>query len=357
LDLRKNKFQITIFLLIILMKAKMKKPLLALTMGDPAGVGPEIILKTLDNPQVKRACRLLIFGDRQVLESTAGRLGKVFPLNSVRRLDQSDGFNGSVGLYEASRLDKDQVIPGRPDRQWGVPTLNYIRLAAGSALNGQVAAMVTCPISKEIIRRFRPSFTGHTEFLARQSKTRFFGMMLAGERLKVSLVTVHLSLKKALQALDRKKILRTIELTHQTLTGLFGIKVPHIAVAGLNPHAGELGAFGSEEERIIAPAILLAQGQGRRVSGPFPPDTLFYWAAQGRYDAVVALYHDQGLIPLKLLHFDKAVNITMGLPFIRTSVDHGPAFDIAGMGIANPDSLIQAILLAVSFAKRKRTWL
>jgi 4-hydroxythreonine-4-phosphate dehydrogenase len=338
------------------MKAKMKKPLIALTMGDPAGVGPEIILKTLDYPQVKKACRLLIFGDRQVLESTAGRLGKVFPINSVCRLDQPNGFDGSVGLYEASRLGEFQVIPGRPDPQGGAATLEYIRLAARSALEGQVAAMVTCPISKEIIRRFRPSFTGHTEFLALQSKTRFFGMMLAGERLKVSLVTIHLSLKEALQVLDIKKIIRTIDLTHQTLTGKFGIKAPHIAVAGLNPHAGEQGAFGSEEERMVSPAIQAAQGQGLHVSGPYPPDTLFYWAAQGRYDAVVALYHDQGLIPLKLLHFNNAVNITMGLPFIRTSVDHGTAFDIAGKGIANPESLIQAILLAVSFAGRKPTW-
>lgn len=334
----------------------MKKPLIAVTMGDPAGVGPEIILKALDHPRVKKACRLLIFGDRPVLESSAGRLGKSFSINPVHRLDRAEDFKGSVGLYEASCLAADQVIPGRPDPQWGGPTLDYIRLAARSALNGHVAAMVTCPISKEIIRSFRPSFTGHTEFLARQSKTRSFGMMLAGQRLKVSLVTIHLSLKKALQALDMKKIIRTVELTHQTLTGWFGIKDPHIAVAGLNPHAGEQGAFGSEEEKIIAPAILEAQHHGIHVSGPFPPDTLFYQAAQGRYDAVVALYHDQGLIPLKLLHFDNAVNITMGLPFIRTSVDHGTAFDIAGKGIANPDSLIQAILLAVSFAGRKPTW-
>jgi 4-hydroxythreonine-4-phosphate dehydrogenase len=336
----------------------MKKPLIAITMGDPAGIGPEIILKALDDPQVKKACRILIFGDRQVLESTARRLGKSFLINSIKRLGREEGYQESVGcLYEASSLPVDQVIPGRPDPRWGAPALEYIRLAARSALKGQVAAMVTCPISKEIIRHKRPFFTGHTEFLARQSKTRSFGMMLAGQRLKVSLVTIHLSLKKALRVLDKKKILRTIELTHQTLTNWFGVRDPHIAVAGLNPHAGEEGAFGSEEEMMITPAILEAQGQGINVSGPYPPDTLFYWAAQGRYEAVVALYHDQGLIPLKLLHFDNAVNITMGLPFIRTSVDHGTAFDIAGKGIANPDSLTQAILLAVAFAGRRQSWL
>ena len=335
----------------------MQKPLIAITMGDPAGIGPEIILKALDDPRVEKACRLLIFGDRQILESTARRLGKSFSINSIHRLDRAESYQESVGLYEASCLPGDQVIPGRPEPEWGAAALEYIRLAGRAALKGQVEAMVTCPISKEMIRRLRPSFTGHTEFLARQSKTRSFGMMLAGQRLKVSLVTIHLSLKKALRVLDTPKILRTIELTHQTLTGRFGIKNPRIAVAGLNPHAGEQGAFGSEEEVIITPAIQAAQGQGMHVSGPYPPDTLFYWAAQGRYDAVVALYHDQGLIPLKLLHFDNAVNITMGLPFIRTSVDHGTAFDIAGKGIANPDSLTQAILLAVAFSGRKPTWL
>jgi 4-hydroxythreonine-4-phosphate dehydrogenase len=335
----------------------MKEPLIAITMGDPAGIGPEIILKALDDPRVKKACRLLIFGDRPVLESTDRRLGKSFLIPSIHRSALTEDYKESVGLYEVSCLPVDQVIPGRPDPQWGKPTLDYIRLAARAALKGQVEAMVTCPISKEIIRHQRPSFTGHTEFLARQSKTRSYGMMLAGRQLKVSLVTIHLSLKKALRALDKKKIIRTIELTHQTLTEWFGVDDPHIAVAGLNPHAGEQGAFGSEEEMIIVPAVLAAQDQGRRVSGPYPPDTLFYWAAQGRYDAVVALYHDQGLIPLKLLHFDNAVNITMGLPFIRTSVDHGTAFDIAGKGIADPDSLIQAILLAVSFAqKRRQRW-
>ena len=332
----------------------MKKPLIAVTMGDPAGIGPEIILKALGDPQVEKACRLLIFGDRQVLESNARRLGLSFSVHSIQQLTRVGDYKESIGLVEGSRLPVDQVIPGRPDPQWGAPVLEYIRFAAGAAIKGQVAAMVTCPISKEIIRFHRPSFTGHTEFLARRSKTRSFGMMLAGPRLKVSLVTIHLSLKKALRVLDREKIIRTIELTHQTLTGWFGIGDPHIAVAGLNPHAGEQGAFGSEETKMIAPAIQAAQGQGMRVSGPYPPDTLFYWAAQGRYDAVVALYHDQGLIPLKLLHFDNAVNITMGLPFIRTSVDHGTAFDIAGKGIANPDSLIQAILMAVAFAGRKQ---
>ncbi len=331
----------------------MKKPLIALTMGDPAGIGPEIILKALDRPGIFRSCRPLIIGDRKVLEKTARRMGKPFPLESIQRIDQEMRFQKAGYLLEASALPVTEVIPGRPDPRWGPPALDYIRLAGEWALKGEVAAVVTGPISKEIIRQGVPSFTGHTEFLARQAGSRSFGMMLAGERLKVSLVTVHLSLKKALRALNRDKILKTIELTQRTMTRWFGVEKPRIAVAGLNPHAGEQGAFGSEEEAFIRPAVETAQEKGIQATGPYPPDTLFYWAARGRYDAVVALYHDQGLIPLKLLHFDKAVNITMGLPFIRTSVDHGTAFDIAGKGMAKPDSLIEAVTLAARFVRRE----
>lgn len=329
----------------------MQKPLIAITMGDPAGIGPEIIIKALDHPRILKSCRPLVIGDLRVLESIAQGMGKSLHLKSITGIDRIKGYKEPGFLYDASDLPADQVIPGQPNPQWGPPALNYIRLAAKWALTGEVAAMVTCPVSKEIIRHGLPSFTGHTEFLARLAKTRSFGMMLAGERLKVSLATIHLPLKKALRVLNRDGILQTIELSHQTLTRWFGVKDPKIAVAGLNPHAGEQGAFGSEEETIVLPAVQEARRRGIQVSGPFPPDTLFYWAARGHYDAVVALYHDQGLIPLKLLHFDKAVNITMGLPFIRTSVDHGTAFDIAGKGMANPASLTEAVLLAARFSR------
>jgi 4-hydroxythreonine-4-phosphate dehydrogenase len=332
----------------------MKKPLIAITMGDPAGIGPEIILKALDLPRLFQSCCPLVIGDRKVLEKTAQRMGKSLSLKSIQEIDRLKEFQKPGYLFEASAIPAKRVIPGRPDPRWGPPALNYIRLAAEWALKGKVAAVVTGPISKEIIRQSVPTFTGHTEFLARQSGTRSFGMMLAGERLKVSLVTVHLSLKKAIRALNGHKILKTIELTQETMTRWFGVEGPRIAVAGLNPHAGEQGAFGSEEETVIRPAVETAREKGIQATGPYPPDTLFYWAARGRYDAVVALYHDQGLIPLKLLHFDKAVNITMGLPFIRTSVDHGTAFDIAGKGIAKPDSLIEAVTLAARFSRRQQ---
>jgi 4-hydroxythreonine-4-phosphate dehydrogenase len=330
----------------------MKKPIIAVTMGDPAGVGPEIIIKTLDRSRIYEVCRPVIIGDRGILTATAERMGKNFALPGLDGIDRLPAFKERAGLVEASSLNSDEVIPGRPDPCWGGATLGYIRLAAKAVMTHRVQAMVTAPISKELIRYSQPSFTGHTEFLARLAGTRVFGMMLAGERLKVSLATIHLSLKEVLSKLNRKRIRETITLTHQTLTNRFGIPHPRIAVAGLNPHAGEQGAFGEEERTLIAPVVRTAQKQGISVSGPHPADTVFYWAAQGRYDAVVAMYHDQGLIPLKLLHFDQAVNLTMGLPFIRTSVDHGTAFDIAGQGQANPDSLMAAIILAALFARR-----
>jgi 4-phospho-D-threonate 3-dehydrogenase / 4-phospho-D-erythronate 3-dehydrogenase len=328
------------------------KPVIAVTLGDPSGVGPEIIIKSLGAAAVLEACRPLVVGDRQILDAAARAMGKSLVLKSISRLEELSETEPAF-LYEASHLPADQVAFGRPDPRWGKPTLEYIHQAAQWALQSRVAAMVTAPISKEIIRHLQPDFTGHTEYLAGLARTGRFGMMLAGERLRVSLATIHLSLLEAVQTLDAEKIIKTVELTHQTLLSWFGIKTPRIAVAGLNPHAGEKGAFGREEATIIQPALEALTASGLPASGPYPPDTLFYWAARGRYDAVVALYHDQGLIPLKLLHFDNAVNITMGLPFIRTSVDHGTAYDIAGKGLANPDSLIAAILAAAQFCRHQ----
>ena len=333
-----------------------KPPLVAVTLGDPAGVGPEIILKALTSPRLFKHCRILIIGDRGVLGKAARLIGTEAPFVSIPLPDEADSLEGSVFIYESSRLPGSQVKWGHPDPRWGAATLEYIRRGAQWALEGKVQALVTAPISKEVIRRTNPAFTGHTGFLAHLSHTRRFGMMLAGKRLRVSLVTVHQPLRKAIRQIKTKTILETIELTQETLTRGFGIKEPRLAVAGLNPHAGEGGAFGSEESDLIQPAIQSALDRGFRVSGPHPPDTVFYRAARGGYDAVVALYHDQGLIPLKLLHFQDGVNLTMGLPFIRTSVDHGTAYDIAGRGTANPDSLLAALHLAADFIRRKHPW-
>jgi 4-hydroxythreonine-4-phosphate dehydrogenase len=338
------------------MTERILRPLIAISLGDPAGVGPEILLKALAAGGLPQKPRYVVIGDRAVLEETGCRLGAVIPLISIRSIDETAGREAGFFIFEASRLPAAQVKPGHPDERWGKAALAYLRTGAQWALENKVQALVTGPISKEVIQRTDPGFTGHTEYFAALSQIRRFGMMLAGKRLKVSLVTIHCSMRETLRRLKAERILETIELTHRTLTRWFGIIDPAIAVAGLNPHAGERGAFGTEEETIIAPAVQKASEQGLRVSGPHPPDTLFYWASRGRYDAVVALYHDQGLIPFKLLHFEDGVNLTMGLPFIRTSVDHGTAFDIAGQGTANPNSLLAALHLAADFIRRKPKW-
>jgi 4-hydroxythreonine-4-phosphate dehydrogenase len=234
--------------------------------------------------------------------------------------------------------------------------IRYIKAAADLATKERIAAMVTCPINKAAIRIAGCHYNGHTELLAERTRSKFFAMMLAGNRLRVVLVTIHVPLKEVSSLLSEEKVLLTIKLTCQTLHERFGLKTPRIAVAGLNPHAGEGGMFGDEEKTIITPAIHGARNQGFDVTGALPPDTVFYQAANGRYDAVVSMYHDQGLIPFKLIHFNDGVNITLGLPIIRTSVDHGTAYDIAGTGTANPGSLIAAITMAAQqsvYAKEK----
>jgi 4-hydroxythreonine-4-phosphate dehydrogenase len=224
----------------------------------------------------------------------------------------------------------------------------YITTAVDLAVSGKIAAMVTAPINKEALKMGGSRYTGHTELIAERVGCERYAMMLAGDRLRVVLVTIHMALTKVPAALTPEKIQTVLEITAESLRSRFGIPVPSIAVAGLNPHAGEGGLFGDEEERLIAPAVAKArQTTGATITGPLPPDTVFVAAAAGRYDAVVCMYHDQGLIPLKLLHFEDGVNTTLGLPIIRTSVDHGTAYDIAGTGRAGCASLEAAVRMAV----------
>jgi 4-hydroxythreonine-4-phosphate dehydrogenase len=227
----------------------------------------------------------------------------------------------------------------------------YIEEAARSVLRGSVDAIATAPISKEHLNLGGYKYPGHTEFLAHLSRVNEVRMMMAGPSLKVVLVTIHEPLALVAKKLSTAGILKTIEITHDFLKGRFGIKKSRIAVAALNPHAGESGMFGAEEKRVILPAVRQAQANGWNVSGPYPADTVYYRAVKGEFDCVVSMYHDQGLIPLKLLHFDEAVNITLGLPFVRTSADHGTAFDIAGKNIADASSMIAAIVTAAKLVR------
>ena len=328
-------------------------PRITITMGDPAGIGPEVILKTLLQGDVYQICRPIVLGDINVLRMVSKKLGPL-SFHTIETPSEVTGNPGLVDVISVSNLKRDSFIPGRPTVPGGKAMVDYIIKAVDFNKDGQVSAMVTCPISKELMHKAGYRFDGHTELLANLTNTRDYGMMLANESLRVSLVTIHCALKEVPQRLNKGLILKTIRLTYRTLEEDFAIKKPHVAVAGLNPHAGEAGLFGLEDKEIIQPAVDEAKTEGLLVDGPFPADTIFYHAINGKFDAVVAMYHDQGLIPVKLLHFSDSVNITLGLPIVRTSVDHGTAYDIAGKGVADPSSLIAAIRMATKIASARR---
>jgi len=328
-------------------------PRITITMGDPAGIGPEVILKALLQGDVYQICRPIVLGDINVLRMVSKKLGPL-SFHTIETPSEVTGNPGLVDVISVSNLKRDSFIPGQPTVPGGKAMVDYIIKAVDFNKDGQVSAMVTCPISKELMHKAGYRFDGHTELLANLTNTRDYGMMLANESLRVSLVTIHCALKEVPQRLNKGLILKTIRLTYRTLEEDFAIKKPHVAVAGLNPHAGEAGLFGLEDKEIIQPAVDEAKTEGLLVDGPFPADTIFYHAINGKFDAVVAMYHDQGLIPVKLLHFSDSVNITLGLPIVRTSVDHGTAYDIAGKGVADPSSLIAAIRMATKIARARR---
>jgi len=329
-------------------------PLIGITMGDPTGIGAEIIIKALSASQLYRRCRPVVFGDAAILEREQLLLKSGISINIINEIKQAVFSCGTLDIFSLSNLDPDTVAHGHPDRKTGKAMGSYIVRAVSMALQGELDAIVTGPINKKSLQEGGYPYPGHTEMLAHLTNTRDVVMMLAGEKLRVVLVTIHCAVKQVPRLITTDSIVKTILITAAGLQGYFAIPAPRIAVAALNPHAGEGGLFGSEEQKIIIPAINQAQKQGVNATGPYPPDTLFYHAARGKFDAVVCMYHDQGLIPLKLLHFADGVNITLGLPIIRTSVDHGTAYDIAGKGIADPSSLVSAITTAASMAVAKQ---
>jgi 4-hydroxythreonine-4-phosphate dehydrogenase len=328
------------------------KSKIAITMGDPRGIGPEVLIKAMSRLSRHRGYLPLVLGDFQILAATAEGLGcrlKVVEVEEGYREIQPE----SVPVLSLSHFPGGKSPALIPPKESSRAAFAYVARAAELALTGKVDAIVTGPVSKEAISGAGIPFRGHTEYLAEESRSKEFVMMLAGKKLKVALVTTHLPLRKVFRLLRAERIQSVIEMTHEGLRDCFHICSPRLAVAGLNPHAGENGLFG-EEEDTISRAIRQASSKGLLVSGPWPADSLFYRAKQGEFDAVVCMYHDQGLIPLKLLHFEDAVNITLGLPFIRTSVDHGVAYDIAGKNMANSRSMEAAIQLAAQMARRKK---
>ncbi len=329
------------------------RPLIGITMGDPAGIGPEIIIKCLLDTDVYKICRPVVLGDPGVLAiCLQGRSNGA--IHEITRPAAAAGKPGRIDLLAISRLRSPATVPARPSIEGGKAMVDYIVRAVAMTTAKELAAMVTCPISKDLMHRAGCSFEGHTQLIASLTHTRDYVMMLAGKRLRVALVTIHCAYREVLRSLDAAKIYKTIAVTANGLHDHFGCDQPRLAVAALNPHAGEAGLFGSEETEIIRPAVEKAAAEGICVRGPFPADTLFLRANRGEFDAVVCMYHDQGLIPLKLLHFSDAVNITLGLPIIRTSVDHGTAYDIAGKGTADPSSLAVAVRTAAAMVGHRK---
>ncbi len=327
-------------------------PLLAITVGDPAGIGAEVALKALADPAVRACCRPLLVGDAGVVRRALDLCGFEWALDIIAtgKLDDASRSD-SVAILDVPCRCAAPPPFGVLSADAGDAAVRAVETACDLAVAGRVGAIVTAPLNKEAMRLAGYAYDGHTELLAVRTGASGVCMLLAGERLRVSHVTGHRALRDAAQPPSPERLRHVFALTIGGLRRL-GFPKPRIAVAGLNPHAGEGGLFGSEELEVIEPAIARTQAESDEctISGPYPADTIFRRAAAGEFDAVVAMYHDQGHIPIKLIEFDSAVNVTLGLPIIRTSPDHGTAFDIAGKGVANPANMIAAITLAARMA-------
>jgi len=340
------------------MKAKINLkylPIIAITMGDPNGIGPEIILKLHRDKKVRNFCLPVVIGDIAVLESYSKLLGIKSGIYSIRnsvREEVRSGKSGEIMVIDEGCFDIKDLKPGKIQAECGSAAVRYIKKAVELALDGEIDGIATAPISKEAMNRAGFNYPGHTELLGELTRTKHFTMMFIGGELNVALVTTHMALKDVPKAIKKERVYKTIEIVNNGLKD-FGIKTPKIAVCALNPHGGEGGIFGNEEEKEILPAILEAKDNGFNAEGPYSADTLFYRAAKEKFDAVISMYHDQGLIPVKIKGFGRSVNATMGLPIIRTSVDHGTAFDIAGKGVADHKSLLEALRIAGLWARKK----
>lgn len=320
------------------------RPTIGITMGDAAGIGPEIVLKALANEEVKTACRCVIIGDAVFLRRTSKDLG----LDLRFAVFEPAGGASGIEIFDVDNLRSDFRI-GTDNGVSGKASAQYIEEAVKMWNDGRIDAICTAPISKKAISLGGYEFPGHTEFLALMTQTNEFAMSFFADKLRVVLLSTHLPLTRAIEQITQEKLISLITFADRELTRLLGRKVS-IAVAGLNPHASEGGMFGSEEKEKITPAINHCRSIGIDASGPYSPDTIFLRGFKGDFDSVIALYHDQATIAVKSLSFGAAVNVTLGLPLIRTSVDHGTAFDIAGQGLADPASMISAIRLAAELA-------
>lgn len=323
-------------------------PFLGITSGDPAGIGPEISLRAVVDRRVAPLCRPVLYGDAEILRAIAGRLGLPFEFTVTSTDRLADAKGASPPLLVHIPASRAEIRSGEGSRASGEAAARNVIECARACKAGLLAGMVTAPLNKRYLREAGYPFPGHTEMLADIAGVSAVAMAFLTDTLKVVLATIHVPLREAIEQVTADKILEKIDITVREFPRL-GLRCRRLAIAGLNPHAGEDGLLGTEESEHIRPAVEAARGTHTNVviEGPIPGDTVFHRAAQGEFDVVLALFHDQGLAPIKLLAFGEAVNVTLGLPFVRTSVDHGTAFDIAGKGIARSDSMVSAILWAV----------
>lgn len=324
-------------------------PVIGITMGDPAGIGAEVIVKALADPEIRQMGRFIVFGLNEAITYAADMSElDVFWWRDQHEHVQQYGHRVVVADYDEYNILSSDLRA--PSKQGGVISYQFLLDACDAWKKNIIHALVTGPISKVSWQLAGIKYPGHTEFLADQFRTKRVTMMFVADKLRVALATIHIPLMDIRNRFTIGCVFQPIDLMHQALTEWFGYTKPRIGVCGLNPHASDEGRFGDEEARIIKPAITMANDAGIDAQGPFPADTLFLQATAGKFDGVVAMYHDQGLIPVKLLAFDSSVNVTLGLPLIRTSVDHGTAFDIVGQNKANPGSMKHALKLACEIA-------
>ena len=337
-------------------------PIVAVTMGDPCGIGPEVIVKAFGSPEFGSGCIPFVIGDRLPLERALSLLGSKAIIRSLTDIGSLAGESGflssggrtrSIPILSSETLTPADIVFGHPSAAACKATVSFIETATKLVMARAADAICTCPVNKAQLHGNGFPFPGHTEFLQELTGAREVVMMLAGPRLRVALATIHEALENVARLLTGERLRTTIEITARAMESDFGMDFPRIAVAGLNPHAGEDGRFGRQELEIIRPVVDEYNNAPWRISGPWPADTIFQRALSGEFNAVVAMYHDQGLIPVKLAHFHEAVNVSLGLPIVRTSVDHGTAYDLAGTGRADPGSLIAAVNLASSMAKNR----
>ncbi len=330
----------------------MSLPLIGITMGDPTGIGPEVTVKALGMKEPFAVCRPVVFGDQGVLLRTVDLLGLSTSVEVIEKVPEEGYQPNRIFLRSLSELKLASLRAGKPDRPCGEAMVKYVEEAVRWTLDGKLNAITTCPINKQAINEAGYFFAGHTELLAHLAKAPSVAMMFLSPEVKVVLVTTHLPLKEIPKWIKKDRVLSTIRITEQGVKRYFGISHPKIAVLGLNPHCGEEGLLGEEETKEIVPAIEEARSDGLKVDGPFPADSFFGLSGHyHEYDAIIPMYHDQGLIPIKMSDYRKSVNFTLGLPFIRTSVAHGTAYDIAGKGLADPTNLVHAMEMAANLSK------